>query len=281
MSARPLAVFVAVLSSVPLAASVSRPALAAEAEATCVPLDAWADRTRDDLLGGDLDAARRHLEDAESALACRVATRAELSRYWLYTGALAALSHDSEAAGVAFGSARRLDPEGWDPLLGDALHAAWEAAPEGSPVSVLVDTNASRIVLDGERVRQWPVATDSGRLTVQVLGYRRGEVHDWRIITAPPALETILLETGLPELPPPDRTAQHRRAMPWFIAGATSLATSGGAALYALAERSASGTADTIEEAGNHRSRQLVGAWTTVGLAGTGVLLVGVGAITW
>ena len=256
-------------------------ALASTTDTSCLPLSTWADRARDDLVAGEFDKVRDDLDRAEATLDCRVATSSDIARFRLYEGALLSLTGDTAGATRAFAAARRLDPEGWDPVLGSSLEAAWLAANPGAEVSVTVDTNQDRTLLDGTALKKWPATIPSGALVVQVLGHDKGEVHGHVLLDVPAADLPVTLATGLTELPPKDRSAQHRKAAPWLLASVASLAGSGGLALYTLNQRDASGTAPTIEEATLHHDRQMVGAWSTLGLAGAGALLFTAGAVTW
>lgn len=256
-------------------------AFASTTDTSCLPLSTWADRARDDLVAGEFDKVRDDLDRAAATLDCRVATPSDIARFRLYEGALLSLTGDTAGATRAFAAARRLDPDGWDPVLGSPLQAAWAAADPGPDVSVTVDTNQDRTLLDGTAIKRWPATIPSGALVVQVLGHDKGEVHGHVLLDVPAADLPVTLATGLTELPPEDRSAQHRKAAPWLIGSLATLAGSGGAALYALGQREASGTAPTITEATVHHDRQMVGAWSTLGLAGAGAVLFTVGAVTW
>ena len=256
-------------------------ARAASADTSCLPMTSWNDRARADILAGEFESAHGSLAKAEASLDCRVATASEIARFWLYTGALALLEGDATRATRSLAASRRIDAEAWDPAMGAQVEAAWRAAEWGGPVTVTVDAEARRVLLDGAKVKEWPTTWPAGQLTVQVLGASRGEVLGHKLAVLPDVSTPVVVETSLPDLPPVDRSAQLRRSAPWVVTGLASFAASAGAAFYTLGEREKAGTAPTIPEADAHHDRQMVGAWSTVGLAGAGTVFLTVGAIAW
>ena len=245
------------------------------ADPACLPAATWISRAREDIVAGDFEAGRGALAQAEASMDCEVVSPEELGRYWLHNGALLALTGDDAAARHAFAASRRVLPGGWDPTFGDQLHALYVASADGTPVSLTVDTNREQITLDGTRVRDWPQTLPGGPHLVQVLQNGDDGVYGHRFFDIQGPGE-VQLETGFPEVP--RHLAGTRAHVPWLIAAASGVALSGASAGVALWQRSASGSADTLDAVRQHEDVQIGAAWTSVGLLGAGVVCGGVGA---
>lgn len=242
----------------------------------CLPAATWLDRAREDVLAGDFPAVKEALGHAEASFDCAPALPADLARYWLYQGAVAGLTGDDAGARTAFAASRRLAPGGWDSSFGPVLRALWDSAADGASFDMRLDTNADRAWLDGARVETWPNPTPGGLHLVQIRDDRAEVVlgHHFFEVNGP---GEITVETGLPQFPAklPGRRPHPERS--WLLAAGSSLVLSGGAATVALWQRGESGTADTIDAVHTHEKAQIVSAWTSVGLAGSSVVLGGVG----
>lgn len=241
----------------------------------CLPVSSWVDRAHQDLIQGDYDAVKQSLEAAERSMDCDPVDPSELGSYWLVKGGLLALTNDEPGASLAFAASKRVQPDGWDESLGGHLHDLYLAAKDGPEVTFTLDTNQTHALVNGEKPKSWPAVVPAGENFVQILRYEPGQAYGHKLFVAPPGMELNVL-TGLPELPRPDRTAQHRKAAPWLIAAATSLAASGASATVALLERERGATAPTIPAANQSESLQKVGAWGTVGFAGAAAITTGV-----
>jgi hypothetical protein len=246
----------------------------------CLPPVNWIDRAREDLLAGDFPAVEAALANAETSFDCAPATQEDLARFWLYQGALRGLTQDQAGARRAFAAARRMAPAGWDPSLGDALKQLYDGAGDGEPFELRLDTNEDRAWVDGTRIPDWPYTLPGGTHLVQIRDVRREAVLGHHVFDVSGPGE-ITVQTGLPQFPARLHEPRPNREVPWFIAAGSSLFLSGAGAGVALWQRAESGRAPTIEAVHQHEKVQIASAWTSIGLAGSTVLLGGVALVLW
>lgn len=161
----------------------------------CDPLGPALAAAEASLLEVRLDDAAAALAGAEPSFACGAPTPpAELARYWILEGAVAALRGDAEGARDSFAAAVRADRRVWIESLGAELRAQRDAA-----ASALAPNGTVTVRPEGLDVRIDGVTSPGGRMAsglhlVQVV---EGEgVAFGRIVFAQADHEQVL-QTGL------------------------------------------------------------------------------------
>jgi hypothetical protein len=256
-------------------------ALAAEQkqeEKECLAVQAWVDRAVEDLSAADLDGARRSLDSGKASMACTPAEAEELAAWWQAEGAWRSLQGDKDGALRAFAASKVTAPEVWNPTLGPAMRLLYEESATGGPAALEMDTNRDRAVVDGVAVKVWPHPVLAGEHVVQVMGHYRGQVLGATLTRVQPG-ETMLVATGLPELPPPDRAEARRKRRPFLVAGASSAGLAVACTGTALWARAASGEAETIQAATNLKNLQLGAAYAMPGFAALGAAGLSIWAV--
>jgi hypothetical protein len=231
------------LTSLALACPASGPAL---------------DHAADALLAGSPAEADLALAQAAQSFGCAPATLADLGRYWLVEGVRFALAGDATRATRAFAASRRVDPSGWDPRFGASLKVTYDAAGAEGPGYLTVDANHASARIDTLTPASWPAEIAGGVHLVQIVSPDGATVAYGKLVRVVEG-EEVLVETGLPELPPEaiattapvglvvdpamdpamdatvDPVVTRRRSPWWFVAA--GVAAGGAGALYYLAYR--------------------------------------------
>lgn len=263
--------------------------LAGLAAAACPSLDAELERATRALVGGDAPTVEAALGDAEASFACAPATRASVARWALVEGARRVVRGQHGDAWLA--ASRALAPEGFDPRLGPAVRAAFDAAPSPAVATLLLEPAIPAFV-DGVPIATWPLTLPAGPHAVQVMD-ARGAVRFGRALTLLPG-EDALLPTGLPATVaadttgtgstatapavPAELTARPQRR-PALLITAAGLAVAGGALTGAALAQSprmeAAADPDALDAAYSAQQGLAWGAYGAFGAAAvTGLLFV-------
>lgn len=259
----------------------------ATAAAECPAVVLLLDHAEQAILEGRLDDYPALADEVDAAFACGpAASPKQVARAFLIQGAHQHFTGSAEGATLSFASARRLHPDGWNPVYGGELKAIYDASlsqvPDGlGQITVAPEPHPALLaVVDGE-VSSLPAAVPVGFHLVQITEVGGPALAAQRALVLDPG-ESVALNLGPLQPRPVEQPvtatatpagAKKKPLWPLLAAGGAAV-LGGGAAWWASAQDAQMETAGSVGDLDAAYGRQQAlnaTAWTFGGLAAAGV----------